>query len=337
MKTKITLLLFVLSHYMHSQYGAILQMVHNSADTSVSQLKVWINDSVWAPQLSYLNCTAEHPVSPGVYTIGVSAISATSPSMAYVQSTVQLNSTTKNFFAIIGIHSSGPQYNPGSTQRPLTIFTRSVGPVGLPFMLQTGVTFYHLSTDSPSMTVLSNNDTIGYYVNYTSWQHSLIMAGARTVSISSPSSAVGTGSYNFPGGVNINLISTGFTNTLTNGRSMAAAGGQPFNLYIVPAAGGALEPFDFTLGEPTGFSDNSRIDQQLSVYPSPAKNHLTIECLNCMPEVEVIVSDITGQLVLTRSNHSMANLLDISSLKKGLYIFTIRSGQEIAQRRLLVE
>src|SRR6188508_2830724 len=85
---RLLLALLLCSFNGFAQFYNMLQVMHNSADTSVQHLKLWINDTVWVSQFDYLHSTPMVKLSQGVHTVGVSFANATSQAQSISQATI---------------------------------------------------------------------------------------------------------------------------------------------------------------------------------------------------------------------------------------------------------
>ncbi len=82
----------------------------------------------------------------------------------------------------------------------------------------------------------------------------------------------------------------------------------------------------------TGIEDKS-YGNLISLYPNPSSKNIYISS----PEVvDLAIVSLTGQKVIERKNFSIGNI-DISGLKKGIYIVRISCSKGIANKKLFVE
>ncbi|MDX1284009.1 MAG: T9SS type A sorting domain-containing protein, partial [Draconibacterium sp.] len=82
------------------------------------------------------------------------------------------------------------------------------------------------------------------------------------------------------------------------------------------------------VGTPVGIK--SLADEQLIIYPNPAKNKLNISGINLGFKYQVF--DLFGREHLIK-NHIRTNVIDISKLKSGIYILKLESSQGVAIRK----
>lgn len=149
-----------------------VQVMHNSADTGVMHLKLWLNDTVWKAQFNYLDATPQTSLASGqVHTIGISAPGATSQAQCIAQTTLDNSNTDYSFafLAVVGIKTSGPQYNPGSQQKPFGFYTfQKPSLVAEPSPWDIRIFTSHLSTDISSLTVVSGTNIFANNNDYLS-------------------------------------------------------------------------------------------------------------------------------------------------------------------------
>lgn len=94
-------------------------------------------------------------------------------------------------------------------------------------------------------------------------------------------------------------------------------------IYVVLGLGGVL-------------SVNNVVDHSTNIFPNPAKNNITIENSNF--EINTVeLYNIAGQLVKSENVNSMSTNLNLSDLKKGIYILEIQSNKTSIRRKLIVE
>lgn len=82
----------------------------------------------------------------------------------------------------------------------------------------------------------------------------------------------------------------------------------------------------------TGISENT-LGDLISMYPNPASNTIIISS----PKViDLSILNVAGQKVIEKRNFLNENI-DVSTLKKGIYIVTFVSKKEIASKKLIVK
>jgi hypothetical protein len=75
----------------------------------------------------------------------------------------------------------------------------------------------------------------------------------------------------------------------------------------------------------TGISSVQSALKGLKVYPNPAENTLSIE-LNNSNEKSIVISDISGRVVLSAKTTNDKINLNITSLSNGVYFVKVQSN-----------
>ncbi len=73
------------------------------------------------------------------------------------------------------------------------------------------------------------------------------------------------------------------------------------------------------------------------VYPNPFSNNITIY-MNDNSLTDIMISDLSGRLLYHRGlvpNNNQINLLDIDGLNSGIYLITVKQGNEIYSKKLI--
>lgn len=118
---------------------------------------------------------------------------------------------------------------------------------------------------------------------------------------------------------------TGFTNTyimslVTNGS----------NIFAGTAGSGAWKR---SLTE-VGIEDIINNERYISVYPVPAKNNLTIECLQ---KTTIEIFSIQGQIILEQQLLESKTTIDISGLANGIYILKLKNNDKTEITKIVKE
>ena len=74
-----------------------------------------------------------------------------------------------------------------------------------------------------------------------------------------------------------------------------------------------------TFNLPTQITEQKTTQNQLKIYPNPAKNSINVEVKNA---VSIEIADVLGKIVLSK-NTSTDNQIDVSSLEQGVYFVKI--------------
>ena len=89
-----------------------------------------------------------------------------------------------------------------------------------------------------------------------------------------------------------------------------------------------------------GVEENQVQDLQLTVYPNPAKDKLTVEFVNFNEAVTLTMTDVRGSKVFEKENSKAGNQseqFDLSGLNKGLYYLLLKSGSKTEAKKIIVE
>lgn len=83
-------------------------------------------------------------------------------------------------------------------------------------------------------------------------------------------------------------------------------------------------------------TDEKTLDkiESVKVYPNPAKDILHIEFPNDVKNFKVEVTDMNGRLIINKENETKLN---VSGLSRGAYLVTLKSGEQKAVRKILIE
>lgn len=74
--------------------------------------------------------------------------------------------------------------------------------------------------------------------------------------------------------------------------------------------------------------------ESVKVYPNPAKDILHIDLPSEVKNFKVEVTDMNGRLVLNKENETKLN---VSGLSRGAYVVSLKSGEQTAVRKILIE
>lgn len=125
----------------------------------------------------------------------------------------------------------------------------------------------------------------------------------------------------------------------------------PTLYFTQPLSGSGLSPLNTNLGffgiEPIfettlcGMVGLSEVDHvkgiNMSVYPNPSFNKVYVELSNADANTRIQLLNILGQVVMEKNNVSEINEINISELKKGIYVVNVINGASKSTRKLVVE
>ena len=79
----------------------------------------------------------------------------------------------------------------------------------------------------------------------------------------------------------------------------------------------------------------------ISIYPNPAKNQITIERQEFGTEAQLLITDIAGKVVYKQLvQNQLKTTIDLSILEKGMYsatLFDPLQNEQIFNKKLLLE
>jgi hypothetical protein len=101
-------------------------------------------------------------------------------------------------------------------------------------------------------------------------------------------------------------------------------------------------PFNYNLsGTVTATSvglDEITVGKNISIYPNPAKDQITISTAASLKNASVSIFDMTGRLVHEKNNlEGKSNVIDISNYDSGIYFFEINQSNEFIRAKVIKE
>ncbi len=73
----------------------------------------------------------------------------------------------------------------------------------------------------------------------------------------------------------------------------------------------------------------------LNIYPNPVHDELNIHYQN--RQYEITIRDLVGKLVHEQSSTDQITSIDVTKLKQGMYILTLRSDDDVVSKQIIVE
>jgi len=105
-------------------------------------------------------------------------------------------------------------------------------------------------------------------------------------------------------------------------------------IEIFPPDFGSYHRYDFSVGFTLG-SDELAIENEISVFPNPAINELTIEIegeINGDARIEIL--DLSGRVIVNDAMNATINfaeyITDVSHFKKGSYLIKVHTSNGIS-------
>lgn len=125
----------------------------------------------------------------------------------------------------------------------------------------------------------------------------------------------------------------GAANSILGNPDMSAAKGRTY----IDTIQGYLNPRIYVaLNLGNALSVHNVIDHSTNMYPNPTKNNITITNSNFVIN-SVELYNISGQKVKSEIVNSMQTNLNVSDLKKGIYIMNIKANDTFIKRKVIIE
>lgn len=334
---KITSLTLLLSAFIVAQSNAqyipqSVQLAHNSADTTISTLKIWVNDSVWVNSLSFQQATPKLTFATGVHTLGISLPSATSQAQSIAQHTFDFSQGIDSHFLIINGAAGGTAY-------PLFIQDYADQAVG---MIAPNEAYFYLHNGCTSCGALSVLGSSSAQVTTITPVSAISYTNRGTIQVTAPST-FGPFNQNFTVTVNSGTVNYGtytlpmpnyyqkFNHVLMNvSGAQAAKSTNKFKIAVVPETGGAFTALT-ELVSTTGINAEILSDQAISVFPNPVSDILYINFeQNSNKQVIVKVFSLDGKIVATDyfkpQTKQSSFSISTAELQPGVYILQTNDG-----------
>lgn len=90
---------------------------------------------------------------------------------------------------------------------------------------------------------------------------------------------------------------------------------------------------DITFGEFSALSVQKGGLAELSIYPNPVSNRVSISAAESIDRMRIY--DLSGRLVKQASPHKAAFSVDVSGLSKGVYLVKLNAGDREATTKMI--
>lgn len=314
MKIKLLLLSLIGLNFLAFGQDARVQVVHNCADALAAEVDIYVNGLLTIDNAPYRTASPFSTVPTGLPAI-VSIAPGDSDSVldAFYSEQFSLEAG-ETYILIAGGIVSGSGYDP-SPPFSIEVYTGAREAAQDPE--KTDVLIYHGSTDTPTVEVVETGQGLGSIVDeisYTNYEGYLELDPLDYVlELRDPSLGTVFKSYDAPlstlnlQGAAITIIASGFFDPSQN------SNGPGFGLFALSSSGGPL----FPLPE-TGLGSDTFNQSQLSVYPNPAGNYVSVELDGNNSLLDITVYDTLGAIVLT-DVLDPGQSIDLSGLPSAIY------------------
>lgn len=304
-----------------------VQLMHNSSDAQVANIKLWVNDTVWANSLAFEQSTPRQSFPTGTHTMGISLITATAQSQSILQQTFAIgNGIDSQFLTFNGLQ--------GNTSTPLSIASHTRGLEGMPSPFGGFLIFHNGCVTYPNLNV-SFTPTVDFnsgtplnsaniaYGQVARWDVNININGNSTYTISVNSGTTFVGSFLLPSTVYAGKIVNIVMNSSFNLAQKASAPG--FGLAVVSATGGSVTPMT-RINTPTGVNEIYSDDRfDVAVYPNPTLGTLFIVSQSGYDhKMDLLLTDLSGRTVQEqKSVISSETELNLNDLEAGIYFLNL--------------
>ncbi|NOY48644.1 MAG: T9SS type A sorting domain-containing protein [Chlorobi bacterium] len=128
-----------------------------------------------------------------------------------------------------------------------------------------------------------------------------------------------------------NIIFTGSVGFSDNSQGILDFNGIPLNINTRDMLLAKVNNADST---GVGIITNSNYLRQVNVYPNPTRGLLNINFDMQYNDVTINIYDLTGKIVMKRKTGNQRNLIDVSQLHSGMYLYRIETKQGMQNGKL---
>lgn len=301
---------------------ARIQFIHNTADTGVGKVDVYLNNDKKVDTLDYHYASEYIDIFAGAnLPLEISFPGQTS----FYNTNVNIDSG-KTYIAVIHGIKSDTNYKP---LEPFKVSVFADAKEVAANSNNTEVLFMHGATDAPDIDVSEGSNTFVTnlaYGNFGTGYTSFPSASTDVYTVDSGSSSTLQGKYdaqyNIWGttGLTATVLASGFVTPDSN------SGGPVFGLWAATSNGGAL----YLLPGSSSINELKEHANKLNVWPNPANTIISFEKKS--PTVDVYITDISGRVIASKLGYKN-NSVNIAGLTSGQYFIIVldNNDQHIAQ------
>ena len=331
--------LFALSVWSFNAFGqAKVQVIHNSADLSITTVDVYDNTNLLFDDLIFRSCSQFLNVPAGSTDISVTVSNSTDTTNAIFRKNFNFLNGEKYILMLSGIVSTSG-YNPII---PFDIYSYPMARDSANTSGNIDVLFFHGVTDEGTIDVRDGGGGVYFddadYGDYDGYISEPINDLVLTVTDAAGTSTIN--SYLLPAStfgfmdLALTVVASGFSDPTMNSNAPF-----PFGLWMALPVGGGL----IDLPVVTGVKEENTALNHISMYPNPARNdlYLTVD-LELPSNVSVQIYNMLGSKVIKKDFNRLQRgsnklRIDISELDDGIYFCRIGSGSAIETRKLEIK
>lgn len=312
---------------------ARLQVIHNAADPSASNVDVYLNGNLLLDDFAFRTATPFVDVPANVMLdIGLAASNSTS-----------VNDTIKNFQLTL---ANGGEYlavangvldpvnfamNPDGASTAFTLFLQDQMRESALSGTEVDFRIVHGASDAPTVDVIARSvATLADDASYGDITPYLSVPASNYIIDITPGNdnSVIVASFSAPltslAGQSAVVLASGFLNTAVN------QNGASFGLLAVLADGTAI-----LLGNVTGVDENLSVPN-FNMYPNPTNNTITISPLTTESDALVEISNAVGQVVKAEKLNNSTLIISVEDIETGIYFVSVKSKTGKAVSKLIV-
>jgi hypothetical protein len=318
---------------------ARLQVIHNSADTALKVVDVWVNETLLFDNFAFRTASPFMDVPAGVdIDVAVKGPDSQDPSNPIWSNTYNLTEDEKYIMVANGVaYLTG--YNP---PEPLNVSVYAGALEEASAGNVTDLLVYQGVTDAPVIDVvdwgttgatLVNNMSYGGFDGYVELQ-----TANYSLNITDETGTNVLGNFAAPladlalEGKSLTILASGFLDPSVNND------GPAFGLLAVKADGTA-----WMLNNTTGIGESPVDQSTLNVYPNPAIENFNVTfILNVKERVAIEIIDVTGRTVRSVDLGTMGagnyiETMNVDRLPSGMYLLNIRTGDTVLGRKVFIQ
>jgi hypothetical protein len=308
---------------------AQMQIIHNSADMAAETVDLYAEGPAGEQlgkidDVSFRTATPFMEVPSGIdLTFHVADEASMDFSNSIFDKAVILNENSSNIVIANGIVSQSG-YTPDASQAGFDLYLNTNARTEAANSGETDVLVFHGATDAPTVDVVEVDAGAGTLVDdidYGNFSSYLELATADyQLNVTSSDGQTTVAGFSAPlATLNlqdsaITVLASGFLDPSQN------SNGEAFGLWAALPEGGNLVELPSV---PTSV-DEVVNKENVSIYPNPAVDQLTIELPNDV-QGEVEIYDMLGSMVRSDRLNSARNVIDMSDLSAGQYIYRIKT------------